>query len=43
VHIAAARRDGETFHEEKRFGDIGRHEIQAQTVAAALDLMKRLI
>jgi len=43
VHIAAARRDGETLHEEKRFGDIGRHEIQAQTVAAALDLMKQLI
>jgi nicotinamide-nucleotide amidase len=43
VHIAAARRDGDTLHEEKRFGDIGRHEIQVQTVAAALDLMKRLI
>jgi nicotinamide-nucleotide amidase len=43
VHIAASRRGGETLHEEKRFGDIGRHEIQAQTVAAALDLMKRLI
>lgn len=43
VHIAAARRDGGGLHEEKRFGDIGRHEIQAQTVAAALDLMGRLI
>jgi nicotinamide-nucleotide amidase len=43
VHIAAARRDGQTLHEEKRFGDIGRHEIQVQTVAAALDLMRRLI
>jgi nicotinamide-nucleotide amidase len=43
VHIAAARRDGETLHEEKRFGNIGRHEIQVQTVAAALGLMKRLI
>ncbi|MGQ0534044.1 MAG: CinA family protein [Caulobacteraceae bacterium] len=43
VHIAAARRDGERLHEEKRFGDIGRHEIQAQTVVAALDLTARLI
>jgi nicotinamide-nucleotide amidase len=43
VHIAAARRDGETLHEERRFGDIGRHEIQVQTVAAALDLMKRVL
>ncbi len=43
VHIAAARRDGETLHEEQRFGDVGRHEIQALTVAAAFDLMKRLI
>jgi nicotinamide-nucleotide amidase len=43
VHIAAARRGGETLHEEKRFGDLGRIEVQAQTVVAALDLMKRLI
>lgn len=43
VHIAAARRGGEMLHEEKRFGDIGRQEIQAETVAAALGLMKRLI
>jgi nicotinamide-nucleotide amidase len=43
VHIAASRRGGATLHEEKRFGDIGRHEIQAETVAAALDLMKRVL
>ena len=43
VHIAAARRGGATLHEEKRFGAIGRHEIQAETVAAAFDLMKRLL
>jgi nicotinamide-nucleotide amidase len=43
VHIAASRRGGATLHEEKRFGDIGRHEIQVQTVAAALDLMKRVL
>ncbi len=43
VHIAAARRGGVRLHEEKRFGDIGRHEVQLQTVLAALALMGRLI
>ena len=43
VHIAAARRGGARLHEEKRYGDIGRTEIQAQTVADALDLMKQLL
>lgn len=43
VHIAAARRGGETLHEEKRFGDIGRHKVQAATVAAAFALMTRAL
>ena len=43
VHIAAARRDGPIMHEEKRFGAIGRHEIQEATVAAALELMERVL
>lgn len=43
VHIAAARRGGARLHEEKRYGDIGRHEIQAQTVVDALALMQRLL
>lgn len=43
VHIAAARRGGARLHEEKRFGEIGRHEIQAGTVVAALALMQRLL
>jgi len=43
VHIAAARRGGETLHEEKRFGAIGRHDIQAETVVAAFDLMTRVL
>ena len=43
VHVAAARRGGATLHEEKRFGDIGRHEIQAETVVAAFDLMTRVL
>lgn len=43
VHIAAARRDGPRLHEEKRFGDIGRHDIQIQTVLAAFGLMRRLM
>lgn len=43
VHIAAARRGGETLHVEKCFGDLNRHEIQAETVVAAFDLMKRVL
>jgi nicotinamide-nucleotide amidase len=43
VHIAAARRGGARLHDEKRYGDIGRHEIQAQTVADALALMRQLL
>jgi nicotinamide-nucleotide amidase len=43
VHIAAARKDGARLHEEKRYGDVGRHEVQGQTVADALTLLERLI
>ena len=43
VHMAASRRNGATIHEEKRFGDLGRHEIQLATVLAAFDLMKRVM
>jgi nicotinamide-nucleotide amidase len=43
VHIAAARRDGPRLHEEHRFGDVGRHEVQAQTVIAAFEMIKRLL
>lgn len=43
VHIAAARRNGAMVHEEKRFGAIGRHAIQVATVAAAFDLMQRIL
>jgi len=43
VHIAVGRRDGARLHEEKRFGDVGRHEVQLQTVIAALDMMKRAL
>ncbi|MEQ1492617.1 MAG: CinA family protein [Terricaulis sp.] len=43
VHIAAARRDGPVVHEEKRFGAIGRHQIQEATGAAAFELMERVL
>ena len=43
VHLAAARRDGARLHEERRFGAVGRHEIQLQTVSEAFALMRRLI
>lgn len=43
VHIAAARRGGARLHEEKRFGDIGRTHVQAETVVAALSMVQRLL
>jgi nicotinamide-nucleotide amidase len=43
VHIAAARRDGPRLHEEHRFGDIGRHRIQAESAVAALTLAAKLL
>jgi nicotinamide-nucleotide amidase len=43
VHIAVARRNGPRLHEERRFGDIGRHRIQAESAVAALTLAARVL
>lgn len=43
VHIAAAKRGGARLHEEHRFGDIGRNEVQAETAVAALTLLQKLL
>lgn len=43
VHIAAARKNGPRLHEEKRFGTIGRENVQRETVAAALALLARVL
>ena len=43
VHIAVARRDGARLHEEKHFGPIGRHDIQADTVLAAFAMLRQLM
>lgn len=43
VHLAAARRDGRTQHEEWRFGAIGRDEVRLASVAAAFALVSRLL
>lgn len=41
VHLAAARAGGATLHQECRFGDIGRAEVRARSVEAALALLWR--
>lgn len=41
VHLAAARRGGETLHEEHRFGDLGRQAIRLAAISAALALVRR--
>ena len=43
VHIAAARKNGPRLHEEKRFGAIGRENVQRETVAAAFALVMRVL
>jgi nicotinamide-nucleotide amidase len=43
VHIAAAKRGGARLHEERRFGDIGRNEVQAESAVAALALLQKLL
>jgi nicotinamide-nucleotide amidase len=42
VHFAAAARDGRCLHCEKRFGDVGRGRVRAQSVAAALAMLEAL-
>lgn len=43
VHLAATRNGGQTLHEEQRFGDLGRLNVQLATVAAAFVLLRRLL
>lgn len=43
VHLAAARKTGETLHRECRFGDIGRRAIREGTVLAAFALVRQAI
>lgn len=43
VHMACARRDGATLHEEHLFGDIGRDKVREATVVTALGLIMRVI
>ena len=40
VHIAAARKGGETIHRECRFGALSRGEIRLRTVATALEMLR---
>ena len=43
VHIAAARKDATTLHEEHRFGDTGRSTVRLKTIGAALQLLLRMM
>jgi len=43
VHIAVGRRGGPRLHEEHRFGDIGRHRVQAESAIAAFALAQRVL
>ncbi|VAW07175.1 Nicotinamide-nucleotide amidase [hydrothermal vent metagenome] len=43
VHMAIARRDGETVHEKHLFGEIGRDKVREATVIAALGLFQKMM
>lgn len=43
VHFAAKRRGRETVHVEKRFGDIGRINVQHESVARAFQMLMELM
>ncbi len=43
VHFASARRNEAIFHQEHRFGDIGRGEVRLKSVQVGLDLLRQRI
>ena len=43
VHVAAARKGGQSRHRECRFGDVGREAIRLNSVAAAFALIGELL
>ena len=43
VHLALARRGGDTLFREYRFGDVGRDRVRAQALDAALALLWRAL
>jgi len=42
VHFAAAARDGQLIHREKRFGKIGRRRVRLKSVIEALAMLEQL-
>jgi nicotinamide-nucleotide amidase len=42
VHFAAASRDGQLIHRERRFGDIGRAQVRQASVGEAFAMLREL-
>jgi nicotinamide-nucleotide amidase len=42
VHFAVTSQDGKSIVREKRFGDVGRHEVRRRSVLEALALLEEL-
>ncbi len=42
MHFAAAARDGQRVHREKRYADIGRSAVRKKAVAEALAMLELL-
>ena len=43
VHFGGATREGRTYHEECRFGDLGREKVREESVEKALSILSELL
>ena len=43
VHLAVARENRPIFHQAMRFGDIGRTQIRRETLATALEMLRKMM
>ena len=43
VHMALARRGGETLHREEHFGPVGRGEVRVKSLKAMLDMLEQAL
>lgn len=43
VHLAVARENKPIFHQAMRYGDIGRERIRRETIATALEMLRKMM
>jgi nicotinamide-nucleotide amidase len=43
VHLAVARENKPIFHQAMRYGEIGRERIRRETIATALEMLRKMM